>query len=549
MRLSITNFSFWVLLMASLLTLSCNQEKRKTRKEIRDSIRKENQKKWNEAIPGSFTEQSNLVFDSIHISQFLKKYPLLTPYQDSINKFYQHRNYSYAWFNKKGLIEQANNLADRMQNLVNEGLNKEIPYIKELDSLMYSETSSNRQTPDIALELMLTGQYFVFAKNAWQGMDEKASRAVNWYLPRKKISYSQYLDSLINHPHENIIEEETPVYRQYNLLRNYLIKYKDLQKKTTWTNIHMDRGFKSVKPGDSAQVVAHIRKRLFLLGDFKGDTTRKKYDTELEKSVKQFQARHGLKNDGVIGLGTLAEMNIPIENRIKTIMVNMERSRWLPVGLDGEYLGVNIPEFKLHVYRSDTLLWSCNVVVGKDIHKTVVFHGEMKHIVFSPYWNVPESIVRSEILPQMEKNPNYIAEHKMQITGYRNGLPIVRQLPGNHNSLGLVKFLFPNSHNIYLHDTPSKSLFSQESRAFSHGCIRVSEPLRLAQFLLKDYPEWNEETMKKAMNRDSERWVTLKETVPVFITYFTAFVDRNNQMNFRKDIYSRDEDLAKMILQ
>src|SRR5690606_29116751 len=158
------------------------------------------------------------------------------------------------------------------------------------------------------------------------------------------------------------------------------------------------------------------------------------------------------------------------------ILVNMERSRWLPMSVKSDYLVVNIPEFRLHVYEEDSLVWSCNVVVGKSVNKTVVFHGDVKYIVFSPYWNVPPSIVRNEIVPGMKRDKNYISRHNMEITGQAGGLTVVRQKPGPSNSLGLVKFLFPNSHNIYLHDSPAKSLFNEESRAFSHGCIRVSEP-------------------------------------------------------------------------
>jgi murein L,D-transpeptidase YcbB/YkuD len=218
------------------------------------------------------------------------------------------------------------------------------------------------------------------------------------------------------------------------------------------------------------------------------------------------------------------------------------------MSLNEDYLAVNIPEFKLHVYHADSLLWSCNVVVGKDVHKTVVFSGEVKYVVFSPYWNVPTSIVKNEIMPAMARNSNYISRNNMEITGYHGNVPIVRQKPGPTNSLGLVKFLFPNSHSIYLHDSPAKSLFDQSSRAFSHGCIRVQEPLKLAEFLLKDEPEWDENSITQAMNRGVERTVTLKKEVPVFITYFTAFVDRAGKINFRKDIYDRDERLADMII-
>ena len=236
----------------------------------------------------------------------------------------------------------------------------------------------------------------------------------------------------------------------------------------------------------------------------------------------------------------------------KTLMGSLKTSDDVTInfiiGVSSDYLVVNIPEFKLHVYHSGNLLWSCNVVVGQSVHKTVVFSGELKYVVFSPYWNVPSSIVRNEILPAMRKDGNYISRHNMEITGYRDGLPEIRQKPGFRNSLGLVKFLFPNSYNIYLHDTPAKSLFDESSRAFSHGCIRISEPFKLAEFLLRNDLSWNTEKISTAMNTGKEKHITLKDKMSVFIAYFTAFVDRNDRINFRKDIYGRDERLAEMIL-
>jgi murein L,D-transpeptidase YcbB/YkuD len=228
---------------------------------------------------------------------------------------------------------------------------------------------------------------------------------------------------------------------------------------------------------------------------------------------------------------------------MEQIMVNMERCRWLPAGENNDkYLAVNIPQFQLLAFRGNKIDWRCNVVVGKTTNKTAIFKGDLKYVVFSPYWNVPQSIINKEILPGMKRNKNYLENHQME---WNNGK--VRQKPGPQNSLGLVKFLFPNSFDIYLHDTPSKSLFNEDKRAFSHGCIRVSEPARLAAFLLEDFPEWTEEKMKAAMDSKKEQYVTLKKTVPVYIVYLTAFVDEQGKINFRDDIYNRDNTLKDMI--
>ncbi|NRF41847.1 L,D-transpeptidase family protein [Pedobacter sp. LMG 31643] len=537
--LPIVSFLFLGLLYLS----SCNQSEKKAPKITKDSLKRRSIKEWNKTIPGNFNSEQELFFDTLQIESFITAHPQLEEYAPSIRKFYNSRHFAFAWYNKNGLIEQAGNLTDRVKNLKDEGINKDVPYRASLDSMIYAKQTKK---PDINLELMLTAQYFVFAKLAWEGMDASISKSAEWFLPRKKIAYDAYLDSMIKAPAKFAGTTVAPVYRQYDLLKNFLIKYRDLEQKDSWQPIVADK--KSYKPGDSSEVIAKIKTRLFKLEDFKGDTTNTHYDDELLAAVKQFQERNGMGADGSIGPGTLTELNTSLKKRIRQILVNMERSRWLPVKVDSSYLAVNIPEFKLHVYHSDSLLWSGNVVVGQSLHKTVIFSGDMKYVVFSPYWNVPTSIVRNEILPAMRRNKNYISTHQMEITGYSGGLPVVRQKPGPKNSLGLVKFLFPNSYDIYLHDTPAKSLFGESSRAFSHGCIRVENPTKLAEFLLKDNKGWDATKIKTAMNSGKEQYVTLKKKVPVYIAYFTAFTDRNNHLNFRKDIYSRDEPLANMLL-
>jgi murein L,D-transpeptidase YcbB/YkuD len=445
------------------------------------------------------------------------------------------------------LIEYASNLTDKVRNLQYEGVNKELPYAHALDSMMYDGNTD--KLPDsimLKLELMLTAQYFAFADIVWEGMDASVSKKVDWNLPRKKVSYEEFLDSILKTAPEKIKDLKRPVNRQYGLLRKFLQNYSELEEKGNWFEIKSSS--KPLRPGDSSELVLQIKQRLIELGDLQINNATHLFDDDLRIAVISFQYRHGLKDDGIIGKTTIAEMNVPYKERIKQLLVNMERSRWVPVSLNSDYLVVNIPEFKLHVNSGDKLLWSCNIVVGKPIHKTAIFSGELKYVVFSPYWNVPRSIVVNELLKDMRKNPNYLAKHNMEITGYRDGIPEIRQKPGPSNSLGQVKFLFPNSYNMYLHDTPAKSLFNEPIRAFSHGCMRVQEPFKLAQFLLRNDPSWNDEKINAAMNAGKERSVTLSERVPVFIVYFTAFVDRDGKINFRKDIYERDNRMAEMIM-
>ena len=218
----------------------------------------------------------------------------------------------------------------------------------------------------------------------------------------------------------------------------------------------------------------------------------------------------------------------------------MNRMRWLPSEPENKLIVVNIPAFLLHVYDKKEQVFSMPVVVGKEGHNTTLFSDKLSTIVFSPYWNVPQSIVKNEIVPGIAKNKNYLADHQMETTGTEDGLPVVRQLPGPKNSLGKVKFLFPNIFNIYFHDTPAKSFFDKDVRAYSHGCVRLSDPLKLATYLLKGNDSWTSQNIEKAMDSGKEQYVALKDPVPVFITYYTAWVDENGQLNFRDDIYGHD---------
>jgi len=238
------------------------------------------------------------------------------------------------------------------------------------------------------------------------------------------------------------------------------------------------------------------------------------------------------------------QLNTPVEERIKQILLNLERMKWIPQE-PAKYLLANIPEYRLHVVENGKEVLAMNIVVGKAANRSEIFSDELKHVVFSPYWNVPRSIVRNEVYPAMKRSSSYLRRNNMEVTGYSGGLPIVRQKPGRHNALGGVKFIFPNSYNIYFHDTPSRGLFEKEKRAFSHGCIRLHQPFDLAAYLLQDKPEWTEAKIKAAMDQSTEKWVALDVPVPVFITYFTSWVDKGGILHFADDIYGHDKKLAE----
>lgn len=497
-------------------------------------------RKVDASIPGNFSPQQRLRFDSSEIEAFLSGYPEMKEFAKEMRRFYRGRSYAYAWFDENGLIEQSADLYYRIRNITDEGIPFHVPYMKEYRLMMEGDESNEPRTDrNPETELMLTAQYFHYAKDAWAGLPESQSRQADWYVPRKRLGYDALLDTMLSSASEGRPLNE-PVNDQYNLLKAYLKRYRDIEKNGNWFTVRGDR--KTYQAGDTGKGVADIRRKLFLSRDLQTDDGGHVFDPAMTEAVKRYQSRYGLTPDGRVGPAVLREMNAPLSKRIRQIVVNMERARWVGPEAPGDHLVVNIPQFELLVYQGDSLAWKCRVVVGKEANKTAVFHGQLKQVVFSPYWNVPSSILNKEIMPKVRRNPGYLASQHME--WYGNG---VRQKPGPWNALGRVKFLFPNSYSIYLHDTPSKSLFEQDKRAFSHGCIRVSEPRRLALHLLHGDADWPPERIDEAMDAGRERFVTLKKPVPVSILYFTAWVDIDGRIHFRDDVYKRDERLMEMI--
>lgn len=495
--------------------------------------------KIDESIPGNFSSQTEKKFDSMAISQFIDSFPALGNMAADIRSFYDGRKYAYAWFDTSGMIEQASNLFNRLKNISDEGIDSsKLLYQAAFNNLMENHSARIGDSTTITTELMLTSQYLLYAKSVWSGIDEKESISLEWLLPRKKLSYTQLLDSLLG---GKDLLNDPPVYRQYYALKDYLKKYREHEQADTAV---LDTKISSLKKSDSSATIFSVKQKLFYYGDLSTAPVNGLFDEETAEAVRSFQERMGLKPTGIIKKAELEELNVPLRKRVEQILVNMERSRWVTKDAATNYVIVNIPEYRLHVFENDTLAWDMNVVVGKSQSKTVIFNGDIKYVVFSPYWNVPQSILKNEVLPGIKKNKNYLARHNMEWNGGN-----VRQKPGPNNSLGLVKFLFPNSHSIYLHDSPAKSLFNETNRAFSHGCIRLAEPQKMAEYLLRNDTSWNTAKIKAAMNAGKEKYVTLKQTVPVFIVYFTAWVSsRDGKIQFRKDIYDRDSRLLEMLL-
>ena len=406
--------------------------------------------------------------------------------------------------------------------------------------------------------MVLTTTFFKYSQKAFSGINKNAHQ-LDWYIPRSKKNFQALLDSLVLKDKND--KNYEPINYYYSKLKEKLRLYRDIQKKGGFPIIKTDKKILSVTESDSC--LLEVKQRLVLSKDLNSDDKNILFTPSLAAAISRFQQRLGLAENGKLDMKTLDELNKTVDFRIKQMLINLERLRWIPLEIENDYLLVNIPEYKLHVFENKKQLCETNVVVGKVAKQTSIFKGNISRIILNPYWNIPNSIINNEILPHLKRNSNYLLKNNMEIvssTGkiinaatikwhkYKKNVPfIIRQKPGNNNSLGKIKFLFPNNFNIYLHDTPSKELFSQNQRDFSHGCIRVEDPKKLVMYLLRNDKKWNEEKVDNILKTNKETGILLKPNIPVYITYFTAWVDYKGDLNFRNDIYNLDEKLAKEI--
>lgn len=367
------------------------------------------------------------------------------------------------------------------------------------------------------------------------------------------------------------VERARPKFPLYPALQTALAQYQSLAGHSAWqTDLPVPAGRK-LEAGQSYPALSVLRERLVALGDLPVSTVSSAvYDPVLVEGVKAFQRRHGLTDDGVLGLKTLAAIKVSPATRAEQIALSMERLRWTPLHQGDRLIAVNLPGFMLYAYeispdgevRIDVEM---RVVVGRSLnHRTPVFDEDMLFIEFSPYWNVPPSIARSETIPALRKDPEYLQKQQMEfvdasgnvstmvtpekIQAVLSGQLRIRQRPGPHNALGAIKFIFPNNDNIFLHHTPSTHLFDRDRRDLSHGCIRVEEPVELAKFVLANEPEWTEDRIREAMDAGTSKTIRLKEPIPVLIGYSTVLT-RNGTVFFYPDLYGHDATLLKALSQ
>jgi murein L,D-transpeptidase YcbB/YkuD len=477
---------------------------------------------------------SDLFLDSAAIENYIQKEKLNDSAARALHNFYLIRNYQYAWFTSGGLTEQARgvwNLYSEDSAHADKKLKQHVDSLIQNDSLtIVKGDSSFAQT-----ELALTKELVQFAQEHNNG--PVTSSNFYYLVPAKKQDPLQLADSILHK------EKDSAQYannKAYSLLKQQLALYYNAVKDSGWKSIDMHS--QKLSKGSTSPVVLEIKKRLQATGDYTKSDTSRLYNDSLVAAIKDYQQRNGLSATGVVNDSLIANLNVPAEQRVQQILVNMNRMLWMQPTQDSNRIVVNIPSLMLYAYEDSGKVFQMPVIVGKEGTSTMMFTGDINQIVFNPVWHVPQSIVQNDIMPKMKADPSYLKKNNMEITGRNDSIPEIRQLSGKKNALGQVKFLFPNSYDIYLHDTPDKTLFARKDRALSHGCIRVADAQKLAQYLLRNQNNWTQEKVSAAMKGDKEQSVTVKNPEPVYITYNTAWVDENGKLNFRNDIYGHDKE-------
>lgn len=518
-----------------IVTMGCKQHKKGTgNTESEESTEEVTVTPRNTSITTG-NAYNDLFLDTAAVEKFITQQKLNDTIANRLRSFYNARNFEFAWFDTNGLNEQAYGFRSLYDYSVDTSENnKSLEY--RLNALMTGDQDSSITANDaniIKTELQLSQRFIAYFKDAHQD-DDNWVKDMELFVPAQKNEVLKLADAALS----NKNQQHTSSRNIYGSLLTQLKTYTDFAKKGGWDSIPLEK--KKYKPGDNSPVITAVKRRLQITGELPDKDSTCVFTDALGEALKTFEATHGHTPKGVLNDSLIKEMNIPAIRLIQTLLINIERMRWMPVEPEGRLIMVNIPEFMLHVYNGSKKEFDMAVVVGKEGKSTTMFSGNLNQVVFSPYWNLPNSIVREEVLKSISRNKNYLAQKHMEVTGQRNGLPVIRQLPGKDNPLGRVKFLFPNSFNIYFHDTNQKDLFNRDQRAYSHGCIRISDPVKMANYVLSDNASWTAEKIDSAMNSGKEKYVRVKEPVPVLIMYYTAFVDEEGKLHFLHDIYDHD---------
>ncbi len=483
--------------------------------------------------------------------------------RDVLAAFYEQRDFTRGWTDRK----KSEQLLRAIRSIEEDGLDPEDYLLSSLERVntrldSTAALSSETLVDDDILQteaLIRLGYHVLFGKVDYSEFDPV------WNFGRTihDLDPPVALQNVIDSPDlAAAIESEKPAHPAYSNLKRELAHYRELQRAGGWRRIPDGA---TLEPGAIDPRVPVIRARLAVTGDLEGETVRdgsgegdesELYDEGLAAAVRVFQTRHGLEADAVVGPRALQEMNVSIETRIDQLRLNLERGRWLLHDIGDEFVIVNVAGFRLYHLSDGQVDWTTRVQVGKTFRKTPVFRSEITYLVLNPTWTVPPLLLREDILPQIRRDRSTLKRMNYKVLD-RNGRAVdpsgvdwspsarfpytIRQEPGSTNALGSVKFMFPNEFAVYLHDTPHPELFDKEERAFSSGCIRVQDPLRLAELLLDGQAEWSRSEIDRVVESGKTKSITLAKPVPVLLSYWTAWVDVDDgRLQFRRDLYQRD---------
>jgi L,D-transpeptidase YcbB len=494
-------------------------------------------------------------------------------YEKWVKEFYEAGSYELAWTHAGKPTPQALELIAILNDAGEKGLESKdydgdrwAGRIKSLDG-----SAARGDTALVQFDVPLTVSAMRYISDLHLGRVDPKTLHKDFDPQRHKYDLAEFLRQRVMTTRnvKDALSEIEPPFPGYQRTIAALHKYLQLQKDEVPDPLPVVK--KPIERGQNYEAAGKLAARLRFLGDLSasanlpGDS--QIYQGETVDAVKRFQRRHGLEAEGKLGPQTIEELNRPMNFRVQQLRLTLERWRWLPHEFDQPPVVVNIPEFLLRAYdKQGNPALKMPVVVGRAMRtETPVMEQDMKYVVFWPYWNVPPSILRNEIVPKIAKDPAYLQKNGYEVATYsgqvvtdgmvgeevlaqlRAGKLMVRQRPGPKNALGLIKFIFPNSNNVYLHSTPSQSLFAKSRRDFSHGCIRVEDPAALAEWVLRNNPGWTRATIDAAFKAQKEQQVNLVKSIPVLIAYGTAVVPENDTTYFFQDIYGFDKSLEKQI--
>jgi len=431
---------------------------------------------------------------------------------------------------------------------------------EELNTLRDEGEGPGRIRRLAELDVRITTSMLALSRDVALGRTLPTSFHRHWKARRPAPNFVGALERAANGDLATWLDTLRPRHAEYVDLQQALKNLQGQLQRGGWPIVPS----RILKPGESHPSVRVLRQRLAASGELGGDAATNgspSYDKDIAAGVRAFQEHHAIKATGIADPATVAAMNVPLEDRIGQVVVNLERWRWMPDDFGARHFVINIPSYLLMAREDGKTVLDIRVVVGKPGNETPVFSRQLETVVFSPYWNVPDSIVEGETAPAAARDPNYLSRNGIDIlrVSKSGATPVhpsdvdwdnpdeikrlaFRQRPGSNNALGHVKFLLPNEFNVYLHDTPADALFARPGRAFSHGCIRVEEPETLAKYVLRDYPDWDELRIFAAMRSGVEQAVKVKEPIPVHIVYFTVWVDERGGLHFYPDVYQYDRD-------